>query len=143
MNQTNQTNQLSLNALNAAHAISFCQYWGMAAAALNMLLPVVPNPTLKSAIQALIAAGSSVCNSSVSDEVKGSACPCPGGIGDSALSARRHQAEMIINKAALDPQWRTQLLNDPRSTLAAAGFDVTPLPDSESKGKDWCVAIST
>ncbi|QSX98874.1 hypothetical protein LSO07_13630 [Janthinobacterium sp. PLB04] len=145
MNQSNQ--QHTVAAANAIEAINFCHYWGMASAALNILLPNVPSSyaTLKTAITALIAAGNAVCASpNATASAKAVPCPCQGDTGDAALVARRRMAEDVLNKAALEPEWKAQLLSDPRAALAAAGFDVSvPLPGTALDGCDFSCILST
>jgi hypothetical protein len=141
----NQTNDLSLAVSNSVQAVSFCSVWPMASGILTGLLPNVPNATLKTAMQALIAAGNAVCApTSAKDLSNGTSCPCDSNSGKPDAALRRHMAENILNKAALDPQWRAKLLNNPQVALADAGFDVNTLPPfSPEVGCDFSCIIST
>jgi hypothetical protein len=62
----NNTQVLTATSANAVQGMSFCSVWPMAKGILSGVLPSVSNPTLKTAINALIAAADAVCSSSAS-----------------------------------------------------------------------------
>ncbi|MBV9931137.1 MAG: hypothetical protein JO013_09350 [Alphaproteobacteria bacterium] len=61
---------------------------------------------------------------------------------------RRQLASRVLDKAAADPQWRTQLLSDPQAALTAGGFseEIEALRKSDPAADDCtfsCVLVST
>lgn len=100
-----------IRSLPDATALPDCSTYATYRPIIEAAIPIINTfvPKAGAALQFLVGLADSVCN--VSPNVK--AAP---------QDMRRQLAETILNKAALDPEFKAQLLSDPQAALANSGI---------------------
>ena len=110
--------------------ISFCSVWKMAGPMLQMAAAGITNPALKAAIAGLVTAANSYCGTSLIQS-----------------QDRASLARLILDKAASEPLWREQLIQNSKAALASSGLQPLvnaymashPQPDCDVS----CILITT
>ena len=100
-----------IRSLPDATALPDCSTYATYRPIIEAAIPIINTfvPKAGAALQFLVGLADSVCK--VSPNAK--AAP---------QDMRRHLAETILNKAALDPEFKAQLLSDPQAALANSGI---------------------